>query len=86
MGLQAARETSTEYARRAGIEGTLSHGIRACGLRRSRHLGAPKTYLQHVLMATAINLALIGHWLMDMPVAKTRTSAFENLVKQAVLC
>jgi transposase len=92
LALQAARvrETSAdyerEYARRAGIDGTLSQGIRACGLRRSRYLGAAKTHLQHVLTATAINLVRIGHWLMDKPVAKTRTSAFENLMKQAVPC
>jgi transposase len=43
--LQAARErqaTATfaqAYARRAGLEGTLSYGIRACGVRRSRAMG-----------------------------------------------
>ena len=30
---------SREYARRAGIEGTISPGVRACGLRRSRYVG-----------------------------------------------
>jgi transposase len=27
------------YKQRAGIEGTISHGVRAFGLRRSRYLG-----------------------------------------------
>ena len=42
--LQAARERehteeyAAEYARRAGIEGTLSQGVRAFGLRRARYL------------------------------------------------
>jgi transposase len=44
-----ARETSaaytTEYARRAGIAGTLAQGIRAYGLRHARYIGGAKTLL-----------------------------------------
>ena len=36
------------YARRAGIEGTLSQGVRSFGLRRSRYRGEAKAHLQHV--------------------------------------
>ena len=50
-------ETSPEYqivyARRAGIEGTLSQGVRRCGLRQSRYVGLPKTQLGHVATAAA---------------------------------
>jgi len=90
--LQAARarETSTayttEYAKRAGIEGTLSEGIRAHGLRRTRYIGEAKTHLQHVLTAAAINFVRISHWLMGKPRAKTRTSAFQKLIEHPVLC
>ena len=31
------------YKRRAGIAGTLSQGVRTCGLRRTRYRGLPKT-------------------------------------------
>ena len=52
-----ARETgkayATEYRRRAGIEGTLSQGVRAMHLRRGT---VAKTHLQHVLTAAAMNL------------------------------
>src|SRR3712207_6860995 len=47
--LRAARERLTTkegrrcYARRAGIEGTLSQGVRAFGLRRSRYRGLART-------------------------------------------
>jgi hypothetical protein len=45
-----AREGSEEfqqaYAKRAGVEGTISHGVRTCGLRRSRYVGEAKTHLQ----------------------------------------
>ena len=36
------------YARRAGIEGTLSQGVRSFGLRRARYRGEAKAHLQHV--------------------------------------
>src|SRR3712207_9445959 len=48
------------YARRAGIEGTLSQGVRAFGLRRSRYRGLARTHLQHVATAAALNLDQIG--------------------------
>ncbi len=32
-----------QYQRRAGIEGTISQGTRAFGLRRSRYIGQEKT-------------------------------------------
>jgi transposase len=92
VALQAARarETSTayttEYARRAGIEGTLSQGIRAYGLRHARYIGGAKTHLQHVLIAAAINFVRIGNWLMKKPLAKTRTSTFQKLITQPVCC
>ncbi|MEV7395495.1 transposase, partial [Streptomyces sp. NPDC091215] len=37
------------YGHRAGIEGTISQGSRAFGLRRSRYRGWAKTHLQHLL-------------------------------------
>ena len=84
--LQAARsresspEYRAEYHRRAGIEGTLSQGIRACGLRRSRYVGEAKAHLQHVATATAINVSRITDWLADRPREVTRTSAFTRLM------
>ena len=47
--LQAAQAWSTSeegqqsYKRRAGVEGTLSQGVRAFGLRRTRYWGVAKT-------------------------------------------
>jgi transposase len=85
-----ARETSaaytTAYARRAGIEGTLSQGTRAYGLRHARYIGEAKTHLQQVLTAAAMNFVRMGHWLRKKPLAKTRTSAFQQLTKQPVCC
>ncbi|MFF7803166.1 transposase [Streptomyces olivaceus] len=44
------------YGHRAGIEGTISQGVRAFGLRRSRYRGHSKTHLQHLLTAAGMSL------------------------------
>jgi transposase len=81
-GLQAARqhqrigEFKAPYAQRAGIEGTRSQGVRAFELRRSRYRGLAKTHLQHVLMATAINLVRVVAWLTDPRPQKPRAAPF----------
>ena len=54
------------YSCRAGIEGTLSQGIRGFGLRRCRYVGHAKTHLQHLFTAAAINLARLDAWLQGV--------------------
>jgi len=83
--LQAARqqqETSawkTEYAVRAGIEGTISEGVRGFGLRRCRYIGLAKAHLQYVITATAMNLSRLAAWLAGVPHGRTRVSRFARL-------
>ncbi|GHO49824.1 IS1182 family transposase [Ktedonospora formicarum] len=51
-----------EYARRAGIEGTISQAIRRTRLRRSPYRGERKTHLHHVQIAAGINVVrIIAH-------------------------
>lgn len=45
-----------EYRKRAGIEGTLSQGVRRCDLRHSGYRGLVKTHLQHIATATGLNV------------------------------
>ena len=71
------------YKQRAGIEGTLSQGVRAFGLRHCRYIGLAKTHLQHVATALAINIVRVDAWLTGMPPAKTRCSAFSSLLPLA---
>jgi transposase len=52
--------SNSDYKRRAGIEGTISQGVRTCGLRRWRYIGEAKTHLQHVATAAAINVTRIS--------------------------
>jgi transposase len=78
-GRLATKEGRRVYARRAGIEGTISQGVRAFGLRRSRYRGLAKTHLQHVATAAAINLERLAAWFRGVPRAATRTSRFAAL-------
>ena len=76
---QTTEAFQRQYAARAGIEGTHEQAIRRCGLRRSRYIRRAKTYLQHVITATAINVVRVVAWLERTPCAKTRRSAFAAL-------
>jgi transposase len=85
QALQAIRQQQgtaawkTQYDKRAGIEGTLSQGIRAFGLRQCRYRGLPKTRLQHLATAAAINIDRLAAWLDGRPHAQTRVSRFAAL-------
>ena len=70
------------YAKRAGIEGTISQGVRRCGLRRSRYLGLAKTHLGHVLTAAAVDFVRVADWLADVRRARTRETQFAALMAQ----
>lgn len=76
-------EFRTLYAKRAGVEGTMSVGVRAFGMRRSRYFGLEKTRLQHLATASAINLLRVADWLMEKPRAITRLAPFERVMQQA---
>lgn len=67
------------YDTRAGVEGTVSQGIRALGLRQARYIGLVKVRLQHLLSVVAINVVRMVAWLHGVPHAQTRTSRFAAL-------
>ena len=82
-----ARMTNPEwlqrYHKRAGVEGTLSQGVRACGMRRSRYIGLAKTSLQQACTAVAMNVSRVVRWLDGRPRAKTRVTRFAALAAVA---
>jgi transposase len=86
QALQAARERQTtatfkeQYAQRAGMEGTLSLGVRSSGLRRSRYIGEAKTRLQELFIAIGLNLARVAVWLAGKRPLVKRRSAFAKLM------
>jgi transposase len=68
-----------EYQKRAGVEGTLSQGVRRMDLRQSRYVGLAKTHLQHLATAAAMNVVRLVEHLEGRPQAKTRVSRFAAL-------
>jgi transposase len=64
---EKSAEFRKQYGKRAGIEGTISQAVRGFDLRRSRYIGSAETYLQHLLIAAAIDLSRIYCWLVGEP-------------------
>jgi hypothetical protein len=74
-----------EYARRAGIEGTISRGIRSTRLRRTLCIGLARVHLGHNLTAVALNVLRFGEWLLETARAKTRITPFARLMVAATV-
>jgi transposase len=82
--IHASAEGQQQYKRRAGIEGTLSQGVRAFGLRQTRYRGITKTHLQNTAIATTMNFERLVNWMTGVPRAKTRVSRFAALAPNEV--
>jgi transposase len=69
VAIQAARQRQeteafkAQYALRAGVESTLSQGVRRFDLRRSRYIGLARTQLPQTINATAMNRVRLADWL-----------------------
>jgi transposase len=80
----AARTAETQipfhadYARRAGVEGTM-HQAASHGARRARYRGLPKTRLDHAYMACALNLLRLEAYWTGTPLDRQRTSHLARL-------
>jgi len=78
---RAAEKTipfQADYARRAGVEGTM-HQAASHGARRARYRGLPKTRLDHVYMACALNLLRMHAYWTGTPLDRSRTSHLARL-------
>jgi transposase len=78
---RAAEKTipfQADYARRAGVEGTM-HQAASHGARRARYRGLPKTRLDHVYMACALNLLRLEAFWNGTPLDRQRTSHLARL-------
>jgi transposase len=86
QALQTARQREateafqTEYARRAGIEGTISRETRSLRLRRTRYIGLRRVHLGHILAAVGLNVLRLGEWFLETSRAKTRITPFARLM------
>ena len=89
FALDAARQLEkteafkNEYAKRAGVEGVHAQGTRRMGLRRSRYIGEPRTHLQHVVTATAMDVCRLHDWLQRIAPHSTPLSHFARFMKEA---
>jgi transposase len=89
--LQVARQReATEafqvaYARRVGIAGTISRGIRSTRLRRTRYISLARVYLGHILTAAGLNMLRRGEWFLETARAKTRLTPFTRLMADGVV-
>jgi transposase len=86
QALQTARQREAteafqaEYARRAGIEGTISRETRSLRLRRTRYIGLRRVHLGHILAAVGLNVLRLGEWFLETSRAKTRLTPFARLM------
>jgi transposase len=76
---QNTKAWRARYAIRAGVEGTIRQGVAVCGMRHARYRGLPKTHLEHVYSATALNLVRLDAWWNGHPLDRTRTSHLTRL-------
>jgi transposase len=89
QAIQAARQREAteafraEYTRRAGIEGTISRGVRSTRLRHTRYIGLPRVHLGHILTAVGLNVLRLGEWWLETARAKTRITPFARLMADA---
>jgi len=67
-----------DYARRAGVEGTM-HQAASHGARRARYRGLPKTRPGHACMACALNLLRLHAYWTGTPLDRKRTSHLARL-------
>jgi transposase len=78
-----ARQTTAEwkarYAARAGVEGTMRQTTHVTGIRHARYRGLPKTALEHVIAATAVNLIRLEAYWTGRPLDRTRSSHLARL-------
>ena len=67
------------YGQRAGVEGTISQGVRVADLRHARYIGLAKTRLQPIATAGALNRIRLFAWFAERPREARRIAAFAAL-------
>jgi transposase len=76
---QATPEWKHKYASRAGVEGLMAQASHVTGIRRARYLGLPKTTLEHIIAACALNFIRLDAWWTSASTDRKRTSNLNRL-------
>jgi hypothetical protein len=71
VGAGLSSHRCAEYARRAGIEGTISRETRSTPLQRTRYIGLPQVRLGHLLTVVGLNVLRLGEWFLETSRAMT---------------
>ena len=77
--MQSTTEWKRRYASRAGVEGLMAQASHVTGIRRARYLGLPKTTLEHIIAACALNFIRLDAWWTAAPTDRQRTSNLHHL-------
>lgn len=85
--LSRSRTAPARQVERARMVQWSSDGqrVRRMGLRRSGYIGEPRTHLQHVVKATAINMCRVHDWLKGIAPHSTPLSHFARFMKRGCL-
>jgi hypothetical protein len=75
---EKTRSFAADYARRAGIEGTMNQAVRH-GARRARYRGLPKVRLEHAFMAVALNFIRLHAYWTGTPLNRGNTTHLARL-------
>lgn len=75
---EKTRSFAADYARRAGIEGTMNQAIRY-GARRARYRGLDKTRLEHAFTAAALNFIRLHAYWTGTPLNRGNTTHLARL-------
>jgi hypothetical protein len=76
---QQTKDWNTDYALRAGVEGTIRQAVAVTDLHQARYHGLAKTHLQHIYSAVALNLIRLDAWWNGHPLDRTRTTHLARL-------
>lgn len=76
---QDTPDWQARYTVRAGVEGTIRQGVAVTGMRRARYRGLPKTRLEHMYSAVALNLIRLDAYWNGNALDRTRTSHLARL-------
>ena len=76
---QDTKDWQKKYALRAGVEGTIRQAVAVTDVRHTRYRGLPKTHLEHVYSAVALNLIRLHAWWNGHPLDRRRTSHLARL-------
>jgi hypothetical protein len=76
---QQTKDWNTDYALRAGVEGTIRQAAAVTDMHHARYHGLAKTHFEHVFSAVAVNLLRIHAWWNGHALDRTRTSHLARL-------